>query len=306
MYIHFRYGGFVLIYPRINSVAIICTKDRQLELFTILQNLENQVVKFYRIIVIDSSENVSYFSSINGFSNVDYYKANPGLTHQRNIGIAKIPQDTDYCHFFDDDVVLDDTYLLNFNSYIKSNSDIKIATGRQLEVSSPKFLTSLIRSVKLSGKLLRNGMNTSPNYQNLVDGTVLEWMPGCNMIIASELLARSDIWFDEINRTGYSMGEDVDISIKLRNYGQIFYLPKCIYTHVLSENNRSSDVQKYLEFLKHRLLLTSDFSEKFNKKLLLVSIRFELISFSLLYFFSRKIHFKNWIEAIRIFINKIL
>ena len=91
--------------------------------------------------------------------------------------------------------------------------------------------------MKLSGKLLKNGINTSPNYQNLVDETLLEWMPGCNMIIASELLGDNGVLFDEINRSGYSMGEDVDISIKLRNYGQIFYLPKCVYTHNLSKNN---------------------------------------------------------------------
>lgn len=294
-----------MIYSRINSVAIICTRNRQLELLNILQNLENQVEKFSKIIVIDSSENDSSISSINRFSNVDYYQSKPGLTHQRNIGISKIPKNTEYCHFFDDDVILDDTYLFNFNGYIKSHSDIKIATGRQLEVSNSNFFISLIRLVKLSGKLLKNGINTSPNYQNLVDETLLEWMPGCNMIIASELLGGSGVLFDEIDRSGYSMGEDVDISIKLRNYGQIYYLPKCVYTHNLSKNNRSDEVKKYLEFLKHRLLLTNDYPEIFNKQMFLVSVRLELILFSLLYFFSRKSYFKSWREATRIFVREI-
>jgi GT2 family glycosyltransferase len=131
-------------------------------------------------------------------------------------------------------------------------------------------------------------------------------MPGCNMIIAFELLSRSDIRFDEINRSGYSMGEDVDISIRLRRIEEIFYLPKCVYTHYLSKNNRLNEVQKYLEFLGHRLLLTIDYPEKFSKKIFSISIRFELMFFSLLYLFSKKRHFKSWSEAIRIFINKSL
>jgi cellulose synthase/poly-beta-1,6-N-acetylglucosamine synthase-like glycosyltransferase len=294
-----------LIYSRINSVAIICTKDRQLELLNILQNLENQLEKFSKIIVIDSSENDSSISPVYRFSNLDYYKSKPGLTHQRNIGISKIPKNTDYCHFFDDDVILEDTYLLNFNIYVKSNSDIKIATGRQLELSSSNFFISLVRLLKLSGKMLNNGINTSPNFQNSVDETLLEWMPGCNMIIASELLGGNGVLFDEVNRSGYSMGEDVDISIKLSRYGQIFYLPKCVYKHNLSTNNRASEVKKYLEFLNHRLLLTRDFPEKFKRNTLEVSVRLELILFSLLYFFSRKSYFKSWREAIRIFVREI-
>jgi glycosyltransferase involved in cell wall biosynthesis len=295
-----------LIYSRINNVAVIPTKDRQVELLKLLHNLENQIEKFFKIIVVDSSDSVSNISSINRLSNVDYYRANPGSSHQRNIGISKIPANTHYCHFFDDDIVLDDTYLLNFNQYIKNNSNIKIATGRQLDVHSSNFSKSFIRTAKISGKLLINGINISPNYQNFVYPTVLEWMPGCNMIIAFELLARSDIRFDEIKRSGYSMGEDVDISIRLRRFEQIFYLPKCVYTHYLSKNNRLNEVQKYLEFLGHRLLLTIDYPEKFSKKIFLISTRFELMFFSLLYFFSKKRHFKSWSEAIRIFRNKSL
>ena len=294
-----------MINSRINSVAIVCTKDRQLELFNILQNLDNQVEKFLKIIVIDSSDNDSSISSINRFSNVDYYQSNPGLTHQRNIGISKIPKNAEYCHFFDDDVILDDKYLHHFNSYIKDCSDIKIATGRQIEISSSNFLIQLARLTGINGKLLSNGINLSPNYHSLKDGSIIEWMPGCNMIIATELLTRSDIFFDEINRSGYSMGEDVDISIKLSRYGQIFYLPKCVYKHNLSTNNRASEVKKYLEFLNHRLLLTRDFPEKFKRNTLVVSVRLELILFSLLYFFSRKSYFKSWREAIRIFVREI-
>lgn len=294
-----------MIYTEIKNVAIICTKDRFFELSKILENLNDQIEKFYRIIVIDSSESTSNISTINGYLNVDYFKTTPGLTHQRNIGVTKIPKDTNFCHFFDDDVILDDKYLHHFNSYIKDFSDIKIATGRQIDISSSNFLIQLARLTGINGKLLSNGINLSPNYHSYKDGSIIEWMPGCNMIIATELLTRSDIFFDEINRSGYSMGEDVDISIKLSRYGQIFYLPKCVYKHNLSTNNRASEIKKYLEFLNHRLLLTRDFPEKFKRNTFVVSVRLELILFSLLYFFSRKSYLKSWREAIRIFIRKI-
>ena len=295
-----------MTFSEINNVAVICTKDRQIELFKILQNLETQVEKFFKIIVIDSSK-ISFFSSSDiRFSGIDFYQTSPGLTHQRNFGLTKIPGNSNFCHFFDDDVVLDDAYLLNFNKYIEENSDIRIATGRQKIKAPSNFFRLFTRITNLSGKLLSNGINISPNYFNLTDCTELEWMPGCNMIIAYGLIANGNVYFDELNRTGYSMGEDVDISVKLRSYGKILYLPNCVYTHNLSINNRMDEIQKYLEFLKHRYLLTRDYPEKFNTNIFFLSIRVELILFTFLYFFTKKRHFKSWGEAIRIFRNKTI
>lgn len=285
----------------INNIAVICTKDRENDLHNLLTSIENQSQNFSEVIIVDSSKNNNNLS-LNKYSfTISHYKTEPGLTYQRNFGLSKIPIKSDFCHFFDDDVELDHNYLLNFNDFAFRNPNFQIFTGRQVNACKFSFSRLFLRLTGLNGKVLWNGINISPNYCNKKKHKELSWMPGCNMIFASDIFLSYNILFDEKYRSGYCMGEDVDISIKIRKIKKIIYLPNSIYSHNLSDQNRSSEVEKYLEFLTHRYILTKEYPEQFSKKILFISIYLEQTIFLFLNLIIGGDKYGDWYIAIKQF-----
>lgn len=283
------------------NVAIICTKDRELELNNLLLSIEKQSISFSKVIVVDSSKNNKNFLSKQYSFTIEHYKTRPGLTYQRNFGLNKAPVNTDFLHFLDDDVELEQNYLFNFKDFILRNPHHKVFTGRQINACTFSLSNLFLRLTRLNGKILFNGMNFSPDYCIQNRYKELEWMPGCNMIISHKFMASNKILFDEKYRTGYCMGEDVDISIKLQKLVPIIYLPNSIYWHKRSDQNRLNEVDKHLDYLLHRYILTRVYPEKFSKRLFILSVYLEQITFLFLKVVRGKKKFSDWYMATKKF-----
>ena len=99
---------------------IICTRNRLHDLITLFSSLAQQTEKPHEIIIIDSSdiqlaENGVFQNIVHALPGTCIYKhTKPGLTYQRNIGIACATGDIIY--FFDDDVVLEPRYVEYMNA----------------------------------------------------------------------------------------------------------------------------------------------------------------------------------------------
>lgn len=295
-------GGYLLNFKP-DNFAIICTKDRENILVEILKSLDEQSTKFDRILLVDSSVKEIKIDQSHFETPVEIVSSKPGLTLQRNYALSVLSKEDGYCHFFDDDVTLDKLYLSKFNNYVNLYPSIEVATGRQIEAKINLFEFYLYKILNLNGKILFNGMNITPDYSGRNKVKEINWMPGCNMIISLKFLRNHQIVFDDKDRSGYCMGEDVDISLKVTKYTKIIYLPLCKYIHRLSNLNRNSQVLTFQYYFRHRLLLTKTFPNKFKIKNLLFSLKIEyLLNFILFYLFKYE-KSKNWIEGYKLFLK---
>src|SRR4051812_4878902 len=92
---------------------IICTKDREIDLTNALTSISQQSRPINELIIVDGSE-VQMTTVIDKFPDLPikyYYVRPPGLTKQRNIGLGKLDEKSDWVGFLDDDVVLEKSCL---------------------------------------------------------------------------------------------------------------------------------------------------------------------------------------------------
>jgi len=271
---------------RLEQVVVICTRNRLSDLSICLKSLEAQSVAFDKILIVDSSDKKSELHNSYDL-NINYYHTDSGLTYQRNFAISKLKNENAFIHFIDDDVTLDSNYLHNFKRYLNLEINSKAYSGKQIILENKLISETFLTLFKLHGKVLFNGININPNYK-LEKVCEIQWMPGCNMIIHNSIFQKNLIVFDEFNRSGYSMGEDVDMSIKLSYTTKILYLPECLYKHNLSPTNRLGLEVKLNLYLQHRLQLTRDYPSRFRESFFWLSLRFEKFFSKVYAVFSRK------------------
>lgn len=97
----------------LTSTLIICTKYRARDLQR-CRTVVTQTRLPDELIVVDSGSDdtatrVAAFQEQAPTCKVEYLRSEPGLTKQRNVGIAHAHNDT--VHFLDDDVILDSHYM---------------------------------------------------------------------------------------------------------------------------------------------------------------------------------------------------
>lgn len=222
---------------------IICTKNRADVLDRAITSVYSNNLIPDRIIVIDSSESEETKSLVQQWKSIEYFHSEPGLTHQRNVGLSLLTKGI--VHFIDDDVEVNQQYFQSILDSFNSNPNLVGVTGKNPLLQKEKV--GLLKRIALldatgSGKLLKSGVNLM-HYCKLEQNEPIDWLPGCSM--SFNLSKISQIKFDE-SRTGYGLGEDVDFSSRAKNYGPLEQNCEAIYFHHLSETNRY-DVQKMKE-----------------------------------------------------------
>jgi hypothetical protein len=252
---------------KFHHTFVICTKDRPLDLFSLLKSVNQQSQQPYKIIIVDSGDlppkNLSFISS-----SFQYIRSEPGLTHQRNIALSLIFENEDrseIIHFVDDDVTLDINYLKMCDEVFSENESIFGCTGLDLNrFESKKLFAKSIKLVlgkvlKISGIMTRSAINIG--IYNFDYAYEVDWMPGCNMIFRKSVLHNKE--FNEF-RMGYGLGEDVEFTYGISRNHKLIFSPKIKYRHHLSAINRikSSDLVKkvYLHKLYMAYLFPNDFS----------------------------------------------
>lgn len=267
-----------------HATALICTRNREKDLLQALQSIALQSRTFREIIIIDSSDQSlreseqfnNFFVSKNfGSTRLIYRHTEPGLTRQRNIGIAL--NTSDIINFFDDDVILERKYLEKVLEIFESNAHYM---GGMVNLKNIKkkpwyfyFFRRLfmLQSDNRSGKFTLSGFpahsyipsNLSiKNKKNIIPVTVLN---GC-AAYKKEVFA--DYLFDE-NLEDYGFMEDCDFSYRVSRKYKLFYYNQSLLEHFESRAGRSKqEILRRMYVRNYRYLFFKNFYKKNKLKII--------------------------------------
>ena len=284
--------------------VLICTKDRPQSLQNSIQSVLDQSILPARILIIDSSsgkESNELVRAIKAETNINltYFHTLPGLTKQRNFGLANLLAGTELIHFIDDDAILYPDYI---HQITKSFSEIPSALciGGAI-VNLPKHN---IRKIKCylgldspnEGTVLKNGINVM-NFSG-ENAREVDWVSGCSMSFRKEIF--QILFFDE-NRKGNGVGEDVDFCLQVQKYGKIFWNPKAKLFHDQSPINRLNQISNRYAVLNHRLKLADD--GRGTVKSINVRVAFFLESLIIVFHECMSLRFYSAIRNLKVNLN---
>ena len=248
-----------------SSEVIICTRNRPADFAKLITSIISQSGNSVsNLIIIDSSidaetESISKNLSKNASFKVDYIRVsqNMHLTTKRNIGLERAKDDTDFIHFFDDDVILDENYLESINEEFEDLTIVGVTgkdSNRTPQKNSPiKFKLGM--GSRSEGVILKNGLNTL--VTSATEPKYVEWLSGCAMSYRTRVV--KNLRFD--TRRTFD-GEDTDFSYRVSFYGKLLWTPKAQYTHQTSIENFANINHSLNAYLTHMALATLEFNGK--------------------------------------------
>jgi GT2 family glycosyltransferase len=210
--------------------VVIPTRGRPGPLRETLETLARCDPQPTEVIVVDGDPAHSAEPIVrNAFPAARYLASEPGLTRQRNVGVAAC--DGDVIVFADDDVVFDPGVFAHLDKTYRDETVIG-ATGRVIEPASRRFghKHDPIRRILLAGG--PQGSFTRFGYPRYLLDTAtardVEVMQGCFMTARKDAVER--VGFDE-SLSGYALAEDEDFSYRLSRLGRIRYVPDAVVEH---------------------------------------------------------------------------
>lgn len=224
---------------------VIPTKDRPVDVRTMLTSLAEQDVTPDQVVVVDSSaetkpELVSEYPTLP----LEYvcFKGDPSAAAQRNDGAARVRDDIDLLCFFDDDQVLCEGSLRAMLTYWRGAPDDVAGAGFNFvnEVDRrPSFLKRSALS-EWSGLYTRTpGAVALSGWQSLLgvvdENLAVEWIGSGAVVWRRGVLKRAS--FDEFF-DGYSYLEDLDFSYGVSRERGIVLVSDAHVHHFPSERGR--------------------------------------------------------------------
>lgn len=146
------------------------------------------------------------------------------LSSKRNYGISQVDPATELIVFFDDDVELHPDYGRNACLFFQEAKDVVAASG---EVVQDRWM--LRAEAK---ELLQEANRSTPVFRQQGPNWTLY---GCNMVIRAEAVRKE--LFDEALPL-YSVGEDYEISIRLRKAGRVGRFSSGLLVHLKAPSAR--------------------------------------------------------------------
>ena len=208
-----------------STTLIIPTRNRPEFLESSLERFLNNSIKFFEIIVVDSSDkkikNLVKHICIKFSAN--YFHTFPSTSYQRNFGMIKKNKDTKYTMFLDDDVIFYKNSIREMDKLISkySNQDQVAAFGfNQMQFENINFLEKLKKSklakifslyAKKPGTVTSSGWHTK--ILNLKEDIFSDWVFTTACIYKSKHI--QSFSFDESLGT-YAYLEDLDFSLNLK------------------------------------------------------------------------------------------
>ena len=261
----------------LKTTVILCTRNRARDIVICLHSLSEQTEHPAEIIVVDSSDqplekderfqklfSKTYFSK----TTLLYLHTKPGLTYQRNVGIAHASGEVIY--FFDDDVILDCDYLREMNVIFQQHPEYAGGMGSISNLKRGSFRYQLFRKIFLlpreraSGKFTWSGMPTHPYGGDRFKQ--VEVLGGCCMAFRKEVLQKHR--FDE-RFHGYAYMEDGDIARRISYERPLFFNPKAQLQHLESPAARDRIVDNSAMFVyNYRYLFFKNFYKKNRLKII--------------------------------------
>jgi len=226
--------------------AIICTRNRPDDLAACLCSVGTQTRRPDQVVVVDASDDdrtrsiVRAWTAGGPIADVQYLRAAPGLTRQRNVGIAVATGDV--VMFLDDDVVLEPVYVARIAELFACDPALGGAQGviATTALHGRRRLVNLFRRLFLmnslggSGGVKRSGFAAYDAWPRTVRPVTS--LVGCNMSYRRSVFARFrfDEWFD-----GYGLGEDQDFSYRVGRVHRLVQTPHARLEHRLSPVERA-------------------------------------------------------------------
>ncbi|MEM9038297.1 MAG: glycosyltransferase family 2 protein [Actinomycetota bacterium] len=247
--------------------AVICTRNRPVDLERTLVSLAWQTHRCHEILVIDDSDHDRRDETEQVCSGVDadvkiLTKDTPGLTASRNLGIETVTGDVTM--FFDDDVVLRPDYLHEIASAFAADDGLAAAGGSidDDHIYGFRRLRALVMipGVK-SGRVYRSGWSSQTPFAETRE---IDHLIGCNMAYRTSVMTQYR--FDDDFR-GYALGEDLDFSHRLRLDGHRILSVGTARLWHLTGDARHDRAWGYREMVIRPIVA----GEKFNRAAFLVS-----------------------------------
>ncbi|MHA0036122.1 glycosyltransferase family 2 protein [Deinococcus sp. PESE-13] len=236
-----------------NIAVIIATKGRPKVLGETLESLSQQVKKPSQIIIVATGvEDLPESECIDG---CEVLISSPGLSFQRNLGIAQISRCTDIVLFFDDDVEIHRDYLFNLDKFYLSNPSVIGTTG------------VVIKDGAIKGPISRLEAQRDIVHSYCQDNERVLELYGCNMSVRSEVFLYENF---DTRLAAYGWLEDRDFSSRIKRYGSLIKLGNTFIVHLASRRGRVNDRQLGFAQIMNPLYLHSKGSLGFSESLYLM------------------------------------
>ena len=278
-----------------NTSLVIPTHNRSKNIEATLKNLQELKLRFFEIIIVDSSnkKEKKLLKSICEKYDVKLINSYPSTSHQRNLGLKSKDKNTKFIMFLDDDLIFFqnsfqemDKFINNkkikriiaysFNHYLKTKNNLI----EKIKISKISNLLSLYS--KKPGIVMNSGWHTK--IINLKRNTFVQWLPTAAVIFHSSLIKNKT--FDEsFGRYSYLEDLDFSLSVKKDNY-KFVVVSKAKFFHP-NHISRINFKFGYLEII-NRFKIVS----KYNlNELYFLYMGVIKSLFSLLYVFSGNINY---------------
>ena len=295
---------------KITNSVIICTRNRLNDITRCIVSLSKQIILPTEIIVVDSSDcmliNCKKFCDVfnsDVFKNVKlvYKHTKPGLTIQRNIGIKLARFEVIY--FFDDDVVLEPSYIKEMNIVFEFNPQYGGGMGTVTNgLVQPSIFYLSFRRLFFLQQDYSNGFFTLSGMPTHAYGTnkfkEVEVLGGCCFAFRRKILKKH--LFDESFK-GYAYMEDSDISKRISDCCRLFFNPKARLQHFHSSVCRDKILENRAMYIRNYSYLFFKYFYSQNK------LRFFAYLWSIIGLFIEAILFrrfqemKGYIKGLKIF-----
>ena len=209
-----------------NTTLIIPTRNRPIQIVSLLKQINLFKVKFFEILVIDSSDlaNKKFLKEEGRKFEISIYDSHPSTSFQRNFGLRKKNKKTEFVMFLDDDIVLFNNSIYEMHKVIKKYKNNSYISGFGFNQIQNFQEENLFEKVKTSnffnyfglysskpGKLLKSGWHTK--ILNVKRDIYVDWIYTTACVYKSKSIL--NFKFDE-NFSQYGYLEDLDFSLNLR------------------------------------------------------------------------------------------
>ena len=227
--------------------VVIPTKDRPVTLKRLLSGLQEQSHQPDQIIVVDGSDNpieevLGHFPELK----IDYVRVYPpGLTKQKNAGVARVNPHISLIGFVDDDIVFEDGSFESMMSFWEGAGQELGGASFNITTSDPPDtgLRSLFKSAffianKGYGNVHRSGFNTS--IWNTQTNKTVRWLGGGYTVWRKEVFnkLKFDEWFP-----GSGLWEDVLFSFNVGKRYDLAVVADARAAHIDSPISRKGQIQ---------------------------------------------------------------
>jgi GT2 family glycosyltransferase len=231
----------------LTATVIIVTLNRPDCLRRCLDALSNQTLPVHQTIVVDGSPDGRSKLIVEDFPGVIYLHNERGYGHMtlsRNIGLAHATGDV--VAMIDDDAFAEPEWMANLLAAYADEPNVGGVGGRAIN-NTPEADVPLDQI----GRIWPNGCLSANFHMDAPQRLEVEHVIGCNMSFRRDVLARLGGLRDDF--PGTEVGEDTDISIRVRKLGyRMVFEPRAVVFHLGAPHSKGRRFDLRYEFFHRR------------------------------------------------------